>query len=387
MTAQPSSSEPGRAPGPSDEAAVGAAVAAGDDRRARKAVSDWAERLRAGRGDDDASVFALECAPLASHPNPKIREAVAAAADVVPEATFDAWLVSFGADGDQYVRAAIARAAKKRAVRRKARARQGEHERAVADVLVEIESKYKKAGRQLAERAIRRGTSSFVRKLHHEATKIATPLEYSLVRLRSELARPDLDRVALERSVAIACERFKHLWTILDRARQATTTPTPCFREESLLVVLEESRAQLVDRLDARADRLALTLDVARDLRLDMDRSAFQQALQNFLQNAVEAYPDEAQGFEVAVAARLLRAGSQVEVTVVDRGVGMNEAERDLLFVPFGSRKPGGTGVGLVIARAMIEEVHGGSLTVESAPGVGTTITIVLPARQIGREK
>ena len=49
-------------------------------------------------------------------------------------------------------------------------------------------------------------------------------------------------------------------------------------------------------------------------------------------------------------------------------------------FVPFGSRKPGGTGVGLIIARTMIEGVHGGTLSFESARGLGTTVRVVLPA-------
>ena len=65
----------------------------------------------------------------------------------------------------------------------------------------------------------------------------------------------------------------------------------------------------------------------------------------------------------------------------------MSEEQQAELFVPFGSRKPGGTGVGLVIARTMIEEVHGGTLALASARGAGTKVTIVMPARQSGARK
>jgi signal transduction histidine kinase len=312
---------------------------------------------------------------------------VADAADVVPEEVFDAWLARFSADEDHYVRAAVARAAKRRATRRKARAKHVEHDKAVADLLLEIESAYHKPARRLAERLLRRGTSSFVRKLHHEASKIVTPLEFSLNRLRSEVARPDLDRAVLGHSVGIAWDRLRHLWSIIDRARDATATITPRFLDEPLLPLIQEARAHLVDRIGPRASRLAFAVDVAPALRLDLDRSALLEALQNFLQNAVEAYADDAPRIDVSIAARTLRAGSQVEISIADRGMGMSEDERDHMFVPFGSRKPGGTGVGLVIARAMIEEVHGGSLSLENARGGGTTVTFVLPARQSGRAR
>jgi signal transduction histidine kinase len=373
------------------ETALREAIGSSDIARTQRVIAAWAEELRDPGGERDsgadARTFADACAPLASHVSPKIRESVAGAADVVPEEVFDAWLARFTADEDHYVRAAIKRAAKRRAIRRKARAKHAEHDMAVADLLQEIESTYDKNARRLAERVLRRATSSFVRRLHHEASKIATPLEFSLHRLRSELARPTPDRPVLAHNVGIACDRYRHLWSIIDRARDATATITPCFEDEPLLPLIQEARAQLVDRIGPRVSRLAFVVEVAPALRLDLDRSALLEALQNFLQNAVEAYAEDAPRIAVSIAARTLRAGSQVEISIADRGMGMSEYDRDQMFVPFGSRKPGGTGVGLLIARTMIEEVHGGSLKLESARDVGTTVTFVLPARQSGRAK
>jgi signal transduction histidine kinase len=370
------------------EAELRVAVASGDEERVREAVSMWAEQVReAGSEGDGGRLLAEDLDALASHASPKIREAVAGAADAAPEDVFDRWLARFAADEDQYVRAAVARAAKRRATRRKARARQGEHEKVLADLLREIEATYGKGARRLATRAVRRGTEYWMRRLHHEASKIATPLEFSLSRIRAEVDRPDPDVALLARSADVALDRYRHLWSTLDRARAATATITPCFRDEPLLALIEEARAHLVDRLGPRAHPLAFTVDVPRALRLDADRSALLQALQNFLQNAAEAYADDAPRLDIAVTARTLREASQVEITIADRGEGMTENQLDHLFVPFGSGKRGGTGVGLLIARAMIEDVHAGTLKLTSARDAGTTVTLLLPTRQGGRAR
>ena len=49
-----------------------------------------------------------------------------------------------------------------------------------------------------------------------------------------------------------------------------------------------------------------------------------------------------------------------------------------------GAQKPGGTGVGMLMMRKMIEEVHEGELVIDSAPGEGTSVVFRLPARQPG---
>jgi len=363
---------------------LAAAVKADDPDRIRRAVRAWTELLRATPDEAEETAFADALTPLVAHVHRKVRQAVAEAAEVVPTAAFDALLRVLHTDGDHYVRAAIETTARRRAIRRRARTRAGTEEKVLADLLAEIEKKGK-GTRRLAQRAVRRGTENFTLKLHHEVSKIATPLEYSLNRLRSHVAQPTLDRAALARDVAVAWDRYRYLWAILEGAREVTRTVVPRFEELALLPVVEEVRTQLALRLGERGDRLAFEVEVAPSLTLEAHRSGLLQALQNFAQNAVEAYREDAPRLEVRVGARTLRAGSQTEITVVDRGCGMTESKCDSLFVPFGSRKPGGTGVGLLIARSRIEEVHGGTLTFESALGVGTTVKVLLPSRQVGR--
>jgi len=68
-----------------------------------------------------------------------------------------------------------------------------------------------------------------------------------------------------------------------------------------------------------------------------------------------------------------------VRITVTDNGVGMGRAQRADLFQPFRSTKGyGGTGLGLVVTKKIVEE-HGGRIDVQSVPMQGTTFTISLP--------
>ena len=75
------------------------------------------------------------------------------------------------------------------------------------------------------------------------------------------------------------------------------------------------------------------------------------------------------------------RSADQVEVSVEDDGIGMDTATQQRIFDPFFTTKEvgKGTGQGLSMAYTSIVQKHGGALRVHSAPGAGTTFTIVLP--------
>jgi two-component system cell cycle sensor histidine kinase PleC len=88
-------------------------------------------------------------------------------------------------------------------------------------------------------------------------------------------------------------------------------------------------------------------------------------------------------GGEVQVAAAL-NPGGQVSVSVADTGIGMAADEIPRALQPFGqidnslTRPHGGTGLGLPLAKRLVE-LHGGTLTLDSVPGRGTTVSFTLP--------
>jgi len=124
--------------------------------------------------------------------------------------------------------------------------------------------------------------------------------------------------------------------------------------------------------------RVKVERDIAADLPdVTVDPDRIVQVLVNLLSNAMKFSPA---GASVRVAARAERGG--ILCSVSDRGPGMTAEERDRLFQPFvqlaGGAKVGGTGLGLVITRHIMEQ-HGGTITVASTPGKGSEFSIWIP--------
>jgi signal transduction histidine kinase len=98
--------------------------------------------------------------------------------------------------------------------------------------------------------------------------------------------------------------------------------------------------------------------------------------LTNFISNAVDAM---AQGGRLTVRAR--RVGDRLALSVADTGPGIGPEERKRIFEPFYSTKPKGkgTGLGLAICREIASALKG-RIELESAPGQGSTFTLLIPA-------
>ncbi len=107
-----------------------------------------------------------------------------------------------------------------------------------------------------------------------------------------------------------------------------------------------------------------------------VDPQQFKQVVWNLCLNAVEAMPD---GGELRVGATAA-PGQSLDLWVADTGTGIGPDDIGHLFEPFFSTKPEGTGLGLALVHRIVQE-HGGEIDVRSTPGLGTTFTITLSAR------
>ncbi len=131
-----------------------------------------------------------------------------------------------------------------------------------------------------------------------------------------------------------------------------------------------------------RTARHTLRLDAPGPVVGWWDRARLDQVLTNLISNALKYSPD---GGEVGVEVRT--AGVDwAEVIVRDRGIGIPPEERAQLFQPFARGASshnaiGGTGLGLYIVSQIVEG-HGGTITVVSEPGVGSTFTVALPRQR-----
>jgi signal transduction histidine kinase len=136
--------------------------------------------------------------------------------------------------------------------------------------------------------------------------------------------------------------------------------------------------AQTLDRAVALAEREAPGIAFYRNYQPDIPPFAFDAELlehvfYNLLINAAQASPPGG-----AVTVKTRTGGADAEVSVIDRGCGIDPPHRDNIFNPFFTTKPQGVGLGLAIVAKIIDE-HGGNIAVESEPGKGSIFRVILP--------
>lgn len=158
--------------------------------------------------------------------------------------------------------------------------------------------------------------------------------------------------------------------SLLDYARNRE------FRREpvALAALVEESLRLVKARIPAQVE---IQIAIPADLTLDGDKQRLQQALFNLIGNALDAL--EGAG-RLSIAARRTDDGAAVEIEVKDDGAGIPADILPRIFDPFFTTKEigHGLGLGLFIVFEIVEE-HGGSIVVNSEPGLGTTFHLRFP--------
>jgi len=124
----------------------------------------------------------------------------------------------------------------------------------------------------------------------------------------------------------------------------------------------------------------SLDVELEKGLPLvHVDEARVRQVLLNLLRNASKFTPD---GGKLEVKA--VREGDWCQVSVIDNGIGIKKEDQERIFEPFyrvddsGARERGGTGLGLTIARQIVE-MHRGQIWVESEYGKGSRFIFTLP--------
>ena len=203
----------------------------------------------------------------------------------------------------------------------------------------------------------------------HEIRNPLASLTGAIEVLTSPLTADDA-RERLSQIVARESERLNHIIkNFLEYARPAPLS----IAAFDVAVAAEEVLLLLEHR--ASPGSLKVIREFAPSIPWPVDAQQFRQILWNLCLNAVEAMPD---GGELRVAAAV-RAGT-LEVAVSDTGDGIGAGDLAHVFEPFFSTKPEGTGLGLALVHRIVQE-HGGEIDARSAPGLGTTFTLTLPAR------
>ncbi len=217
-----------------------------------------------------------------------------------------------------------------------------------------------------------------VRVLGHEMNNSLTPIKsiagsLSLL-LRREAGDEDWRQDALQ-GLEVIATRSESLSRFLGSYARLAKLPKPTLAPVEV--------AGLVRRTIALETRLACVMVGGPEVTVRADGDQLEQVLINLVKNAVDAsleagWKSHEKLVEVSWGLQTTVGGTpQLEIKVADRGPGL--ASTANLFVPFFTTKPGGSGIGLVLARQIVEG-HGGSLTLENRdPGPGAEARVTLP--------
>jgi signal transduction histidine kinase len=201
-------------------------------------------------------------------------------------------------------------------------------------------------------------------------------MNMNLQMLEEELqVTPELDDEEWAELLDSTKTEIKRLESLVNNFLAYARPSQPRFESRDLNEVVRDVVRFL--EADFRQSQVESSLDLEPLLpTVEIDETQFKQALINLLVNARQVLP---RGGQVAVHTRA-GSGGEVVLEVRDDGPGIPPDVRERIFEVFYSSRGGGTGLGLPIARQIVER-HGGMIEMESEVGRGTTFRIRLPRR------
>lgn len=215
---------------------------------------------------------------------------------------------------------------------------------------------------------------NFVATVSHE---LRTPLTSILGYLELVLDEPGHEDIAAE--LRIVERNASHLLSLVnDLIAVAAENVELVLQETDIAELL--AAAVATTYAQAAICGVDLVLDTEESLTARVDPARIRQVVGNLISNAVKYSPE---GGRITAKAR--RNGEDLVCSITDTGIGMTEEDQEQAFAKFfrsaRSRDTAipGAGLGLPISKTIIEG-HGGSISLASAPGKGTTVTFILPA-------
>jgi len=212
----------------------------------------------------------------------------------------------------------------------------------------------------------------------HELSQPITTLSVAAQLLR----RAAVPRESRERAIETIYAQARRLGRLVQDLGDAVRLSAGTFEVFPSRVDLAKLVRDQVEQERLQAPRRRFDVEGASEpvwVEGDSDRIA--QVLSNLLTNAVKYAP------EGAIHVRLARAGEEVSIVVADEGPGIPPDRIDLVFEPHvrlggraGADQPRGSGLGLYIARGIVE-AHGGRISAGNGPTGGAIFTVVLPVK------
>lgn len=209
------------------------------------------------------------------------------------------------------------------------------------------------------------------------AHEIKNPIAGLKIALRMLSENKELSQAENE-IVEASSQQIKRMESLikdmLDFARP--NEPEYCLTDMNILVEKTMSFVTLMSsQSDTSPDVTVVKALCEESADILVDPMQMQQAVMNVVMNAYEAMREKG---TLTVGTR--RLGAEFSISVADSGRGIDDRGMEKIFKPFNTTKLSGTGLGLAITKGIIER-HGGTITVESKLGEGTTVTMNLPLK------
>ncbi len=254
------------------------------------------------------------------------------------------------------------------------------------DEIGQLAAAFNEMTRQLAEQRERLVQTERVaawrelaRRLAHELKNPLFPLQLTVENLQRarEQTSEQFDEVFFESTATLRAE-LENLKTIVSRFSDFAKMPAPELEAVSLNDILR-GVIRLFEPQFSALGRPPITPEVYLDesiVRVPADATLLRKALENLVLNSIDAMP--AGGI---LTVRTSQRGDRVFLEVTDTGAGLTAEESARLFTPYYTTKQQGTGLGLAIVQSIVSDHHG-KISVESAPGAGTTFRLELPTER-----
>jgi len=243
--------------------------------------------------------------------------------------------------------------------------------------------------KEIAEKGSR-AKSNFLSHMSHE---IRTPLNAIIGMIKIGISTEDADKknYCLKRAESAS----KHLLGIINDILDMSKIESDIFELSSNEIDFEEMLMEIANVANVRAEekKQVFIVNLSKDVpaRIESDELHLSQVLTNLLSNAIKFTPEK--GMVVLSVDKAEETGDDIElrIEITDTGIGMTEEQQARLFRPFIqadasiTKKFGGTGLGLVICKKIIE-LMGGNIRIDSELDKGSKFTFTIKAKKLSEK-
>src|SRR6056297_479659 len=221
-----------------------------------------------------------------------------------------------------------------------------------------------------------------LRTLSHEIMNSVTPIsslsETSLFQIQNKTGKlknlSEMNKLSLkkvQKALVTIEKRSSNLYHFVDNFRKLAKIPIPQ-KNKILVNELVDSVEQLMKPELSRNNIILKSSIYPEDLEIYADINQIEQVLINIVLNAKDAV-QTTKNPKIQINSK--KSGDNISIEIIDNGNGIPDEQMDKIFIPFYTTKKKGSGIGLSLSR-QIMHLHGGSISIQSMPGVETVFTL-----------